>query len=72
MEENGNQQRKGFVVSHTMSQLPQQARPSQCGAGDKTRQAQGRELVDRVDPEGGNDPPHLGPWLFRVATQDPE
>ena len=57
MEENGNQQRKGSVVSHTVSQLAQQARPSQCGAGDKTRQAQDQKLVDRVELEVGNDPP---------------
>ena len=57
MEENENQQRKGSAVSHTVSQLAQQARPSQCGAGDETRQAQGRKPVDRVEPEVGNDPP---------------
>ena len=59
MEENVNQQRKYFAVSHAVSQLDQQARPSQCGASDKTQQAQGWELVARVEPKMG-DNPHLG------------
>lgn len=40
-----------------MFQLDQQARPNECGAGDKMRQTQGQELVDRAEPEMGDDPP---------------
>ena len=58
MEEKENTKRKGSAVSHTVSQLDQQARPSQSGVvGIETRQAQGPEIVDRVVPEMGQGPP---------------
>ena len=40
-----------------MSQPKQQARPSQSGAGVETQQAQGQNIVDRVELEMGDDPP---------------
>ena len=48
------QQRKGFAVSQTMSQPEQQASPSQWSGWCKTRQVQGRDLVDRAEPEMGD------------------
>ena len=57
MEESINQQRKGSTVSHTISQLDHQAKQNQCGASDETRQAQGRELVDRAEPKIGDSLP---------------
>ena len=45
------QQRKGSVVSQTVSQPEQQVGPSQWSGWCKTRQAQGRDLVDRAEPE---------------------
>ena len=58
MEEKENTKRKGSAVSHIVSQLDQQARPSQSGvAGAKTWQVQGLEIVDKVVPEMGQDPP---------------
>ena len=48
------QQRKGSVVSQTVSQPEQQARPSQWSGWCETGQAQGRNLVDRVEPEMGD------------------
>ena len=58
MEEEENTKTKGSTVSHSVSQLDQQARPSQSGvAGAETRQAQGPETVDRAVPEMGQGPP---------------
>ena len=48
------QQRKGSAVSQTVSQPEQQARPSQWSGWCETRQAQGRDLVDRAEPEMGD------------------
>ena len=62
-----------------MSQPEQQARPSQGRAGVETQQAQGQNLVDRVELEMGNDPPSrylvdqgvsTGPGVAAGATQD--
>lgn len=50
VEEKTNQQRKGVVVSYTVSQSDQQARPNQCGAGDKTWQDQDQDVVDKAEP----------------------
>ena len=58
MEEKENIKRKGSAVSHTVSQLEYQARPSQSGvAGAETRQAHGPEKVDRAVLEMGQGPP---------------
>ena len=48
------QQRKGYVVSQTVSQPEQQVGPSQWSGWCETRQAQGRDLVDRVEPKMGD------------------
>ena len=52
-----NQQRKGSAISHSVSQPDQHARPGLCGAGDIMRQAQGQELLDKVELEMGDEPP---------------
>ena len=48
------QQRKGSAVSQTVSQPEQQARPSLWSGWCETRQAQGRDLVDKAEPEMDN------------------
>ena len=48
------QQRKGSAVSQTVFQPDQQVEPSQEGGWCETRQAQGRDLVDRAEPEMGD------------------
>ena len=48
------QQRKCSVVSQTVSQPEQQVGPSQWSGWCQTRQAQGRDLVDRAEPEMGD------------------
>ena len=48
------QQRKGSAVSQTMFQPDQQVEPSQWSGWCETRQAQGRDLVDRAEPEMGD------------------
>ena len=71
VEEKVNQQRRGFAISHTVLQPDQQARPSQCGAGDETQQAQSRESWKGRSQRWAITP-HLSPWLSKVAAQDPE
>ena len=56
-EKEENTKRKGSADAQTVSQPEQQARPSQGRAGVETQQAQGQDLVDRVELEMGNDPP---------------
>ena len=77
-EKEENTKRKGFADAQTMSQPEQQARPSQGGAGVKTQQAQGQNMVDRVELEMGDDPPSryladqgvsTGPGVVVGATQ---
>ena len=48
------QQTKGSTVSQTVSQPEQQVGPSQWSGWCETRQAQGRDLVDRAEPEMGD------------------
>ena len=48
------QQRKGSAVSQTVFQPEQQVGPSQWSGWCETRQAQGRDLVDRAEPEMGD------------------
>ena len=58
VKEKENTKRKGFAVSHIVSQLDQQARHNQSGvAGAETRQAQGLEIMDRAVPEMRQGPP---------------
>ena len=47
------QKRKGSAVSQTVFQPDQQGEPSQEGGWCETRQAQGRDLVDRAEPKMG-------------------
>ena len=48
---------KGTADSQTVSQFEQQARPSQWWGECKTWQAQGRDSIENVEPEMGDDPP---------------
>ena len=48
------QQRKGSTVSQTVFPFDHQAGPSQWSGWCETRQAQGRDLVDRAEPEMGD------------------
>ena len=70
MEESGKAKRKGTAVSQTVSQLVQQARPSQWSGWCETRQAQGRELVVRAEPGMGDGLPSRT-RLDRVVSLGP-
>ena len=62
------QQRKGSAVSQTVFQPEQQVEPRQWSGWCETLQAQGRDLVDRAEPELGDGLPSRSLVVRRGST----